>query len=498
MKIDSVTKYFEKIDGWTPSISYIKTSMKNNEITDNSQFYPCGCGIKIDLQSVLYPTIKKVLCRYPDAAELGFGVRHDATCLKGKFSEHLRKRFSAEQLNTGALSDITDIVSFRGTCALELLSINDDSDQKTDAQNKLYTFLESKLCFLKRVNEGLRKRDFSPLSFGKAHSVYAGGDLFIFDFLKHSDATEEYLVANHDSIITSDSMLSYNCPISVITSLNNSMNDLFVSGAIDEISIIPVYDGKKESCDQMMSTTLAYRDFYQERGVKINLLDCGPLSGGIQIMGATVIGHTAFELPKFSGLAPNQEILITHTIGDSSFLNLHRIIHFEKNDHTDIDLVRLNILQRLATPNYLVSKILRKYLPRMGEEFDPNKHITFCTDISGPGLFVLEEAAQASGVDIFIEDIQFIDKRSLRFYRSNHTSSVNGPIAIAAMPDVLSEIKRDLQELGLRDMWRVGKVLQKSSRPIVLINPDLRSKFFSIETNKDFFSFFESYSYKED
>jgi selenophosphate synthase len=459
---------------WAPSLAEIVKWCTGFEVQSRAEMKPCGCSVKLDLQDVVYPALRQV----------GLASRVDAHVHAGKIAESRRLVIPLKDLSAKADSWASAIAEFGAESVIELFSTSSDYFKERDKTRAEFAkFMSEK----SRILDLASRLSGKPLKFGKGHSIRAGGDMLIFDLLRYAPGSG-YSLSNNDTIITADSLLRHDSPVTVFTALNNALNDLFLMGVTEELTVFPVYGGSAEQVRNIQAALVAYQEFYKQRRAALHIQDSGPLENGLKIVGATVTGQARHELPGLSGLQPGQILLATRSLGDLSVLAMHRELHFPLSEHPEMDQLRLEVLQRMTMPNFAIAGVLRKFLPNLGEQFDSSRHLTFSTDISGPGLSVLEEGARASGVDVYIENMQFIDERSLRFYRKNQTSSTNGPILLAARPQVAERLERELKLLGLTELWTVGRVISSSVEPTVYINPELQARYHSDNPRTDFFS----------
>jgi selenophosphate synthase len=344
---------------------------------------------------------------------------------------------------------------------LELISADFEGIEPTLLKKEKYSSLFNKKCeFIDELIEIYNQNNVPyRVDFGKGHSIRAGGDFIMLDFVKLDKQKSINSAYNHDSIITADSILTHTSLTSVFVSINNALNDLFSNGVFENITIYPTYDGTVEEISELRKNLQSFLEFYRTRGVDIKLIDLGPLNLNLKIIGASVTGTTDKLNRRFSGLTSGNEILLTKHLGDLSFLSLYRSYYFNNNEKQSLSKQRVAVLQEMTTSNYLVGKLLNSYMPKIDDTYDPKKHISFSSDISGPGVDVLFEAAEISHVDLDLVDPIFLFPVSLYFSRKNHTSSTNGPIAISAGPNVISHIETNLRALGFEKMWKIGKVI---------------------------------------
>lgn len=484
MKIETKSKSFNTLDGWTLKKDFLAEVAAQDVIGAASEMRPCGCGVKLDLRDVVYPALHD----NGDTFGFGLGRRVDAAVRKGAFAGWKRFVMPLDDLLKGkdAFEKVAkEMAEFGCDSVVELFSTA--RNYFADPQGTRREFaraVRAKTRLLKKVEELLGGKS---LDFGKGHSIRAGGDRVLFDAVRIDSSAEGYTLLNNDTIITADSLLRHYSVISVFTALNNALNDLYLHGVTEELTLHPVYDGTPEEVRRIKDALSAYVQFYQERDVNVKVDDSGPLGAGMSVIGATVSGRAFHEPPQLGGLQSGQRLLVTRFLGDLSFLSLNRSQYFTPHRSEELNSVRLEVLQRMATPNYLAAKTLQKYLPRLGEKFDPARHVTFASDISGPGLSVLGEAAEASGVDVVIEDLRFIDERSLKHYRKDHTTSTNGPLVFAAEETVLASLERDLKSIGYVECWRLGHVGAKSAEPHLRVRRSLHEKYHSEDPRLDFF-----------
>lgn len=485
MKIETLSQNSKNMEGWTPSPGSIEKILLNSEIESADEMRPCGCGIKLDLRDLVYPALQGVSSQINKEELGGVGLRVDAHVHAGHYHESRREILQVSELVCRSQEYSSRLAEFNADSVIELLSIDDHYfEDKKSAIQRTADIIQQKIKILELAAKKMKYAGkIHPLRFGKGHSIGAGGNLVMLDLLRYKRG-KGYTISNNDTIVTADSMLRHWSPLTVFTAFNNALNDLFLMGVTKDLTLIPVYDGNEAEIKKIHDAIQLYRAFYKDRGVTLNVIDKGALKKGIQVVGTTAIGHAEHELPRLSGMQEGQEIYATRYLGDLSLLSMHRSLHFPYREHPELDPLRLKALQHFTTPNYLVAQVLGRYFPKLNEAFDSECHITYSSDCSGPGLFVLEEAAMASQKSVYLESLRFIDERGLKFYRKNQTSSTNGPIVFSAKSALAERICRDLEEIGLKEIWRVGRVLRKSEAHI-LINPKLREQYSSPNPRTD-------------
>lgn len=467
------TQNYSHLSGWSPDATWLKEVAQAEQVSANSSILPCGCGVKLDLNDVVYPVVReKLFERKTGVTRLG--ERVDASVFQGRF-HGLHRQMIASSTTSDKLEQILcEIKDFFPQTLIELCSVDGNYlENPALVKSKFENLFDQKMNLLKDLSSRVCT---GPIQFGKGHSIRAGGDFLLLDFLSYQEA-DVFTVANNDTIVTADSVLETSSIISVFTALNNALNDLFVMGVTDRLKVFPVYAGTPQENQKIEKCLEIYRQFYQRRGVELEIEQKEPLDFRVKMIGATVVGETDREVPRFSQLFPRQEIIATHWLGGLSILSAYRTDFFNGRDCQRFAESRFEVLEKFVTPKYLIAKVLRSYFPKKGETFDRDKHVTFVSDVSGPGLGVLEEGATESRVDIYIDDLKFRDERSLQFHRRNHMSCTNGPLLIAAVPSILKSLCQELEEIGVDEIWSVGRVLNSSENPTLLLNPHLARKF---------------------
>jgi selenophosphate synthase len=279
-------------------------------------------------------------------------------------------------------------------------------------------------------------------------------------------------------------MLPHHHKFAVAIAMHNTLNDLFIYGIANDFTIYPSYDARDEAGVQAIRDAIRwYSNKFGDMGLTIH--DLGPLNTNNKLIGATVIGFTDREIPLNTGLVPGQTIIATRPIGDIAPLNEYLIRKSLDEDVSDIEALRKHVIKTMLIPNVEVAKIIRDYLPPMGEPIDPKKHITSTRDMSGPGILALQELAEDSLCDIFIERIVWHDERIADIEVANVTAGTNGAVLIAASESLNHEIKSRLEDAGFKP-WIVGSVGKKNENPKIILDKSLQ-KYRFLTSGRGFF-----------
>lgn len=488
MSLNTIGKDPKRLDGWTPRVEDLQAAARGFEIEAKTEMRACGCGIKLDLYDIVYPALRAAAEELSAIGVQGIGTRTDFFAHSGRLESLERIVFLDEEIKKKAGELASRIAANETDALVEVYSSNIDYSLHREKLRAHFADVASAKARIWATAQAKKAASGTgPLRFGKGHSIGAGGNFTLVDLLKFDDSAG-YTAANNDTIATADSMLRHGCAISVMTALNNSLNDLFLAGVSDDLRIFPVYDGSADEVQAIHTAIDDYVAFFSERGVKVKVEDRGPLGLGVRMIGATVTGHARHELPGLHRLLPGQKIMATRHLGDLSLLAAHRALHFPETPHAELDALRWKVLQQFCTPNYLAATILQKYLPVAGEPFRPDRHITFASDVSGPGFYVLEEGATASRVSVHIQELKFMHEGGLGSYRRNQLSSTNGPILFSAYPEVAEQVERELLNAGYSQCWNVGVVTERDPTALIKISQKLRDKHTNINPRLDFFA----------
>ncbi len=476
------------INKWEMTNEIIQKCHTESIVDKSLPLKACGCGVKIDLDQIVYPTISEITNLFPSIKSLEIGKRFDAFYTKGKVIS--LNRFFIDFKNLGKITEIINIPlsNNQETFIVELFSSSFNQyrefdklkDQFIDIQNKKYSHIDQLLNKTKLENK---------IKFAKGHSIQGEQDFIMLDLITIEKDSDKYTLINNDTIITGDSILKPSSIISVFIALNNALNDLFLCGGNQDITIYPVYDGTTEEIKIFKEQLNEYHAFYKARGVEIKIVDLGPINKQTGMIGATVTATSQHVPPNYHSIAEDDLILLTHNIGDLATLAVNRKNFIANIEDLTIENARLEVIKKLCTPHFSMSEIIKNYLPKLNEPFDSEKHISFSGDISGPGLSILEELSLISGYDIKINQLNILHDFILSINRKNYSTSTNGPWAICGKPQVINKILLDFQSMGLKEAHLIGKIGKKNQSPKILISKELYN---SLENTAKPNSFFHS------
>lgn len=464
-----------ELDKWKLNPELIRTELKSGTIP--SEMICLGCAAKVSLVDTVYPALEQVRKRTANLRNVKFQRREDSYTFK------TNGRINLNRVVLG-LDEITNSKCHRVSQALRnngpggaILLFN------FQVQPKIELFADVLTNLLRSMEDAE-----TDVVVGKGHTVQLARipeeTLAMADFIGHSSGNL-WGLANNDTISNVDPMLPHTHKFAVTVAMHNTLNDLFIYGIHEGFTLYPSYDARDEEGIESIRSSL---EWYAKQfsGIGIEIKDLGPLNTNNKLIGATAIGFSDKEIPINAGLIPGQKIIATRPVGDLAPLNEYLIRCSLDEDVSDIENLREKMISTMLVPNVEAAKIIRDYLPNIGDDFDPARHITATRDMSGPGMRALEELAEDSGCSINLELIRFHDEMIPEVEVSNVTAGTNGAILIGVSEGIHQEIFDRLVEVGY-DPWIVGTVGEKTSKPEIVINPEL-IKYDFLSMGKGFFS----------
>jgi len=463
-----------KPDKWQLDDEEITRELESGTIP--SEMICLGCAAKVNLVDTVYPALDMVRDRTSHLEFVRFQKRDDSYYFRSDRNVKLaRTVLPLAELSSFKNPGVTESLRNNGAGGAILL-FNFTPNPKVDFFANILTNL---LLSLEDAH--------TPVIVGKGHTIQLARvpeeTCVMADFISHS-GSRYWGLANNDTISNVDPMLPHSHKFAVAIAMHNTLNDLFIYGITNDFIIYPSYDARDEAGIEAIRDSIRwYSSHFADLGLTIN--DPGPLKTNNKLIGATVIGFTDREIPLNTGLVPGQTIIATRPIGDIAPLNEYLMRKSLNEDTSDIEELRRHVIKTMMIPNIEVAKIIRDYLPQLGEPIDSKRHITSTRDMSGPGMLALEELAEDSSCDIFVRRIVWHDERIADVEVTNVTAGTNGAILIAATPNVNFEIMSRLKEAGF-EPWVVGYVGEKNEKPKIILDKSLQ-KYRFLTSGRGFF-----------
>ncbi|MCX8103814.1 MAG: SelD-related putative sulfur metabolism protein [Candidatus Bipolaricaulota bacterium] len=432
----------------------------------------CGCSVKADLGSVVYPALEQIR---PQLAQWGIALapRQEADIAPWAGSPTLHRlwvRLESEsqgarnRAGVGAGSEPAR--AFRGSSvpsaihtALTLTSVYRPTAQSL-AQYWLSVYQEL-------ADAGLQ------FTVGKGHTIVADSpehQFVLFDFVEAGSTSwhaftgstkmnvkRSLLISNHDTIQLIDLTLDPADFRQTAAALANALNDLFALGAVEDIQIFPAIAAPTDGLLQQIHQNI--QEFCALYGY--TLVPQAPLPVQTLLLGATVTARSDHRPPVFSDeIRPGDQMLVHRALGELAPINLYvESLVLGADGRDRLFRAKEQALEIMARPNRAVGRLVSQYSPVLGEPFDPQRHIKISGDLSGAGLGVVREL----GVSVKLERIPFLFEDLVERARRNGvlrdgTMGTNGAIFVIATPRVIERFGSDLASLGY-EPHVIGRVI---------------------------------------
>lgn len=444
----------------------------------------CGCAVKVDLYSVVYPALRRVRENIEPKGII-ISERRDADIFMGPDRELEIKR-RIYDLNDPVIN-VGDIKRMNPSRAIILVQIYQRKAEKGQYEEMMTRFFN-------RLASALHGR----LYIGKGHSIMTtkpDKEFIMADFVSKLDGREIFHVLNNDTIQIVDPTAEWFSEVQIFPAISNALNDLFSLGCYKNLIVKPVLDFPDEEI--LGAAIEKAEDYCRMHGIE---LDYEPLNVRSPLIGATVSGRSAKQPPVFfNELKEGMQVLIHRPIGDLAVINTLLAttlmeglrLRFEEEipmSYEELRSLKDRVVEILMEPNFEVAEVINKRLPETGCKFRSDEHIAATTDLSGPGIFTLKELAETSSINIEIDNLVFHSREVARFAGTNYlipdaTSGTNGAIAIIASKQVIEEVISELEGAGY-DPFIAGRVVGKGEGRLLVkkevmdfvSNPQLREK----------------------
>ncbi len=427
-----------------------------------------GCAVKVDLVRVVYPAIREIREKLEER-NFKIAPREDADIFKNTV-DGLDINRRIYRLGRDTDVDPNDIKSIGPCRAITVIQIYqryaDDPQRFIELVGPVYEKLsEAKI----------------PIHLGKGHSIitpFEEDQFALFDFISpRGRETEGFVAANNDTIHIIDPTEEPGEYRQVSGALSNTLNDLFVLGVYENLKIAPVVNAPAEELVEKISKNV---EVFAKK-IRADLIELERPSRGRLLLGATVIGTSEKHPPTFYRRVPvGAKLIATRPFGELAPINVYLASIIEESILDELEEAGISIeeleklkndaVNRIATPNIEAARVINKYLPLDGEEFNKDNHIVATTDVTGPGIYVVRELAEQMNVHIRLDKIPLLypelsEYATKTYIIPNATAGTNGAFIIVAPDTVADDIVRDLRSVNLNPVV-FGEVVEKGE-PLV-------------------------------
>ena len=423
-----------------------------------------GCAVKVDLKSVVYPTLHNLK---PNLKQMGIslGARVDADIFPLIGDGPIINRRIYDPFSTNI--DTEDLKKINPKRAISLLQVFQKNAEK---QEKFQALLTSLYTSISKSNV--------QFFVGKGHSIITPdkeAEFALFDFISYEEGQSDgYCLSNNDTIQIIDPTADPSSEQQTNVAVSNSLNDLISLGCFEELKVLPVVDAPNQEIEtQILKNMNNFASKYN-----IELISAESPKRSKLLIGATLFGSIRKEPPtRLDLLDSGMKILVTRPFGDLAPINVFLSCVADENflkdleatgySLEDVQKAKDSVIATMTEPNFKVAKIINKYLPDFGSDFDIQEHILATGDLSGPGIMIFKEHADNANVDISLDNLplqypEFVKYATENFLMDNATAGTNGAVAIIASPHIIENIKTDLDKEGY-DPQLVGTILGKGN-----------------------------------
>ncbi|MDQ3881780.1 MAG: SelD-related putative sulfur metabolism protein [Thermoproteota archaeon] len=247
--------------------------------------------------------------------------------------------------------------------------------------------------------------------------------------------------------------------------------------------LFPIYDAPSEDMlDKIRSNLDAFTSRYN-----LALEDYSSLKLGKLFYGTSAVATTTQDLPtRYDQIEEGMEIMITNKFGGYSSVGLYTLACMEPDNITkyeqkgiqfaELTRAKDEALKNLSEPHFALGKIIAKYCPDFGTQYDKQTHITAVYPVGSQGIFALRTLAEVANAQLRINEVPLRDEEITRIVTDellieNATASLNGCHVIVATKDVANLIMEDLRKHNFAPE-SIGFVEKKGSWSVKFV-PDI-------------------------
>lgn len=243
--------------------------------------------------------------------------------------------------------------------------------------------------------------------------------------------------------------------------------------------LFPIYDAPSEEMLDRIRTNL---DAFMSR-YNLVMEDYSSLKQGRLFYGTSAVAITNKELPtRYDQVEEGMEIMITNKFGGLAAVSLHALTlvdganadRFERAGVpvSDITAARDEAIKSLSEPHFALGKIIAKYCPDFGGQYDSQAHVTAVYPVGHRGILALGDLAGLVNSHIAVNEIPVLHEEiaSLATKESlveNATASQHGCHIIVGTKDVLDAVAGELRQHHFAPE-RIGFVAKKGAASVAI------------------------------
>ena len=281
----------------------------------------------------------------------------------------------------------------------------------------------------------------------------------LLDYIRLSRGNKAgYTSANNSTTQITDPTLNPDSEIHSDIALTMAMENLNLLGCTSGFRVFPIYDAPT---DNLLDTIRKNLDAFTSR-YNIAMEDYSSVRAGSLFFGATAIANTLKEQPiRYENVEEGMQIVVSSKFGTMPAMSLYILSQMDEeyasrieNDNISLDFLtsaKNEVLKSLSEPRFSLGKVISKYCPDFGTQYDKHTHIAAVYPIMTDGILAIAKFARLAGVQLTINNLPMKYDEIARFAAKdlmveNATSASAGCHMIVATENVANLIAEDLRK----------------------------------------------------
>lgn len=281
----------------------------------------------------------------------------------------------------------------------------------------------------------------------------------LLDYIRLSRGNKAgYTSANNSTTQITDPTLNPDSEIHSDIALTMAMENLNLLGCTSGFRVFPIYDAPT---DNLLDTIRKNLDAFTSR-YNIAMEDYSSVRAGSLFFGATAIANTLKEQPiRYENVEEGMQIVVSSKFGTMPAMSLYVLSQMDEeyasrieNDNISLDFLtsaKNEVLKSLSEPRFSLGKVISKYCPDFGTQYDKHTHIAAVYPIMTDGILAIAKFARLAGVQLTINNLPMKYDEIARFAAKdlmveNATSASAGCHMIVATENVANLIAEDLRK----------------------------------------------------
>jgi selenophosphate synthase len=306
----------------------------------------------------------------------------------------------------------------------------------------------------------------------------------LLDYIQlHKGDKVGFSVATNSATQIFDPMLNLDSEINSNIAMVRTIDHLNLLGCTSGYMLYPIYDASTEN---MLDKIRENLDKFTSR-YNLGMEDYSSLKIGKPFFGNTALANTLKELPvNYQQVEAGMQLIISNKLGMLSAFALFMLLQidpslYDRLNKTDIKIsdlftARDQTLKSLGEPKFSLGRVISKYCPDFGTDFDKSEHIMAVYPVSSEGILAVKTLSMLTNSEIMVNEVPMLNDEIAKFVTSenlisNSTIPANGCHLIIASSNVSNLIIDDLQKHNY-EPFIIGYIANKE-RPSVKYNTNV-------------------------